>query len=110
MSSHYLRTTDPNSLLLQRVDPGSRLLHEKIENLNSLVNSLSAAVEDLEQIEMPSLGNDFNFYQEVEKFEIHLIRSALRITGGSQVKAAKLLQLNTTTLNAKIKTLGLFVK
>jgi transcriptional regulator with GAF, ATPase, and Fis domain len=89
------------------IDPGSRLLHEKIENLNLLVNSLSAAVGDLEQIEVPSIGANFNFYHEVERFETHLIRSALRLTGGSQVKAARLLKLTPTTLNAKIKTLGL---
>ena len=110
MSSQYSTVTEPSVPSLHGIDPGARLLQEKIENLNSLVTSLSAAVEDLEQIELPSIGDNFNFYQEVERFETHLIRSALRLTGGSQVKAARLLKLNATTLNAKIKTLGLIVK
>jgi len=110
MSSQLQRTIEPSFQTLQPVDPGTGLLHEKIENLNLLVNSLSVAVGDLEQIEVPSLGENFDFYQEVERFETHLIRSALRLTGGSQIKAARLLKLKATTLNAKIKTLGLFIK
>ena len=110
MSSQSLRTIEPSFQTFQPIEPGSRLLHEKIENLNLLVHSLSAAVGDLEQIEVPSIGDNFNFYNEVERFETHLIRSALRLTGGSQIKAARLLKLKATTLNAKIKTLGLLVK
>ena len=107
MSSQYLTITEPSVPSMHGIETGTRLLHEKIENLNLLVNSLSAAVGDLDQIEVPSIGANFNFYQEVERFETHLIRSALRLTGGSQVKAARLLKLKPTTLNAKIKTLGL---
>ena len=109
MSSQYVTATEPRLPSLHAIDP-SRLLHEKIENLTSLVSSLSAAVDDLEQIEIPAIGENFNFYQEVDRFETHLIRSALRLTGGSQVKAARLLKLKATTLNAKIKTLGLLVR
>jgi len=56
------------------------------------------------------LDDQFDFYTEVERFEINLIKSALRITGGSQVKAAKLLKLNATTLNAKLKLFKLTTK
>jgi DNA-binding protein Fis len=45
-----------------------------------------------------------NFYDEVKKFEIDLIRRALDQTGGHQSRAARLLGLNATTLNSKIKT------
>ncbi|HEY6802089.1 MAG TPA: helix-turn-helix domain-containing protein [Pyrinomonadaceae bacterium] len=80
-----------------------QLLNTKLANINSLVSSLNAAVEDLSAIELPPIDDHFDFYHEVEQFEINLIQSALRITGGSQVKAARLLKLNTTTLNAKLK-------
>ena len=45
-----------------------------------------------------------NFYDEVRRFEIDLIRRALEQTGGHQSRAARLLGLNATTLNSKIKT------
>ncbi|HZS44532.1 MAG TPA: sigma-54 dependent transcriptional regulator [Blastocatellia bacterium] len=44
------------------------------------------------------------FYEEVQRFEIELIKQALEQTGGHQSRAAKLLGLNTTTLNSKIKS------
>jgi DNA-binding NtrC family response regulator len=44
-----------------------------------------------------------SFYDEVSRFEIELIRHALDLTGGHQSKAAKLLGMNNTTLNSKIK-------
>jgi DNA-binding NtrC family response regulator len=45
-----------------------------------------------------------NFYDEVRRFEIDLIRRALDQTGGHQSRAARLLGMNATTLNSKIKT------
>ena len=44
------------------------------------------------------------FYDEVKKFEIDLIQRALEQTGGHQSRAARLLGLNATTLNSKIKS------
>ena len=41
---------------------------------------------------------------EVRRFEIDLIRRALDQTGGHQSRAARLLGMNPTTLNSKIKT------
>lgn len=45
-----------------------------------------------------------NFYDEVRRFEIEIIRRALEQTGGHQSRAARLLGMNATTLNSKIKT------
>ena len=45
-----------------------------------------------------------NFYDEVRRFEIDLIRRALEQTGGHQSRSARLLGMNATTLNSKIKT------
>ena len=50
------------------------------------------------------LARGVNFYDEVRKFEIDLIRRGLEQTGGHQSRAARLLGLNATTLNSKIKT------
>ncbi len=49
------------------------------------------------------LARGVNFYDEVKKFEIDLIHRALEQTGGHQSRAARLLGLNATTLNSKIK-------
>jgi DNA-binding NtrC family response regulator len=51
-----------------------------------------------------------NFYDEVRKFETDLIRRALDQTGGHQSRAARLLGLNATTLNSKIKTYNIALK
>jgi len=50
------------------------------------------------------ISRGVNFYDEIKKFEIDLIRRALEQTGGHQSRAARLLGLNATTLNSKIKT------
>jgi transcriptional regulator with PAS, ATPase and Fis domain len=52
-----------------------------------------------------SLNNDgkIDFFEEVKRFEVRLIKRALDLAGGNQAKAAKILGLGTTTLNYKIK-------
>jgi DNA-binding NtrC family response regulator len=56
------------------------------------------------------ISRGVNFYDEVKRFEIDLIRRALDQTGGHQSRAARLLGLNATTLNSKIKSYNLDVK
>ncbi|HEX8476118.1 MAG TPA: sigma-54 dependent transcriptional regulator [Pyrinomonadaceae bacterium] len=50
------------------------------------------------------VGHGINFYDEVRRFEIDIIRRALEQTSGHQSRAARLLGMNATTLNSKIKT------
>ena len=50
------------------------------------------------------LMHGVSFYDEVARFEVSLIKQALDYTSGHQSRAAKLLGLNATTLNSKIKT------
>ena len=50
------------------------------------------------------ISRGVSFYDEVKKFEIDLIRRALDQTGEHQSRAARLLGLNATTLNSKIKS------
>lgn len=49
------------------------------------------------------LSRGISFYDEVNRFQIELIKRALEITGGHQSRAARLLGMNTTTLNSKIR-------
>ena len=77
----------------------SALLEEasSLEHENGLAQA-SATVEAL------SLGSGIDFFEEVRRFEIRLIRRALELAGGNQARAAQMLGLGTTTLNYKIKT------
>lgn len=79
-----------------------------VECLRPEVRDPSIAAEDLAAAEGTAgsidLARGANFYDEVKKFEIDLIRKALDQTGGHQSRAARLLGLNATTLNSKIKS------
>ena len=55
------------------------------------------------------LADDVPFYDAVSGYERRLIEGALRRTGGVQKQAAELLGLKPTTLNEKIKRLGIVV-
>jgi transcriptional regulator with GAF, ATPase, and Fis domain len=50
-----------------------------------------------------------SFYDEVQRFETHLIKMALAETGGNQAKAARLLGIKATTQNSKIKLFNIEV-
>jgi DNA-binding NtrC family response regulator len=81
----------------------------RIGVLRDAARSLSRAMKAIRALELsgpaaaPDVGRGVDFYDEVRRFEILLIERALLHTGGSQVRAASLLGLKTTTLNSKIK-------
>ena len=85
-----------------------------VECLRPEVRNPEAAREMLRDSEGVSSEIDItrgvNFYDEVRKFETDLIRRALEQTGGHQSRAARLLGLNATTLNSKIKTYNITVR
>lgn len=56
------------------------------------------------------ISRGVNFYDEVRRFETDIIRRALEQTGGHQSRAARLLGLNATTLNSKIKTYNISLR
>ena len=72
---------------------------------NALKRALDALSElGLKRTTQPaSFEPPIDFYAEVRRFEIRLIRYALRKSGGSQTLAASLLSMKTTTLNSKIR-------
>lgn len=79
-----------------------------VECLRPEVRDPSLALENVRRSEGSSADIDIargvNFYDEVKRFEIDLIRRALDQTAGHQSRAAQLLGLNATTLNSKIKS------
>ena len=85
-------------------------MSSSIHNLDSLREvalMLLREVESLASREEPRTGQPLGLQEEVQRYESELIRSALQRTGGNQRRAAKLLRVKVTTLNCKIKRLGI---
>jgi len=78
-------------------------MDEKINTLRETVLQLLQEVESLTIAAPTGLKSGARLDEEVRQFEMNLIRTALGRTAGSQTRAAKLLGLKLTTLNAKIK-------
>ena len=84
-----------------------------VDQLVMLAKALAMEIETLkaeltkEQTNEEIEKEGINFYDEVERYEIELIRSALNRCGGNQTEAAKLLHLKSKTLHAKMKHYGL---
>lgn len=57
----------------------------------------------METFPLTDINQGIDFYEEVVRFEVALITRALAVTGGQQRRAARLLGMKATTLNAKIK-------
>ena len=84
--------------------PAEVALNNRIEALKELTQALSHHVEALVESRPPDLSRrNINLYEEVRRFETDIIRYALMRTGGHQRRAARLLGVKVTTLNAKIK-------
>jgi len=74
-----------------------------IKNLQELTLRLLREVQSIGEVHTVDLERGLDFYSEVTRFEVDLIRRALLQTAGHQGRAAKLLNLKVTTLNSKIK-------
>ena len=87
------------------IAPGDDITKECLRPEISDPRSVAASSHDgASNAAVQDIGRGINFYEEVRRFEIDLIRRALEQTGGHQSRAARLLGMNATTLNSKIKT------
>lgn len=91
-------------------------LEGRVQQLTLLAKALASEIETLQtelsidrgrdrQVDFDNDGIDF--YDEIERYEIELIKTALTKCRGNQSQAARLLRLKSTTLNAKMKHYGL---
>lgn len=93
---------------LREEEPSGRL-----DLLKEISVALSAAVELLAESRRSTpapefdMGRGIDFYDEVSRFESNLIRRALEQTGGNQKRAADLLGIKKTTINAMIHRYGI---
>lgn len=87
------------------IAPGTEITRECLRPEISNPESVRASMRDVSSAATGiDIGRGVNFYDEVRRFEIDLIRRALEQTSGHQSRAARLLGMNATTLNSKIKT------
>jgi transcriptional regulator with GAF, ATPase, and Fis domain len=78
-----------------------------LTTLKELTFRLLREVQCISEVRPVSFENGLDFYDEVSRFEIDLIKRALLLTAGHQARAARLLNLRATTLNSKIKHYGI---
>ena len=78
-----------------------------LTNLKELTVRLLREVQCISEVRPVNFENGLDFYDEVSRFEIDLIKRALLLTAGHQARAAKMLNLRATTLNSKIKHYGI---
>ncbi|MEP6903687.1 MAG: hypothetical protein ABJA66_18335 [Actinomycetota bacterium] len=87
------------------------LTENRVQALKSLTLMLLNELKTLENLNLrkDNFSNDspISLAEEVENFEIEMIRSALIRAKGSQRVAASLLKTKVTTLNVKIKRYGI---
>ena len=79
------------------------MLDELRAELRLLLDETASLAQTVEI--RPDRGIDLR--DEVAKYERNLIAAALRMTRGKQKDAARLLHLSPSTLNVKIKALGI---
>ncbi|HYT49450.1 MAG TPA: helix-turn-helix domain-containing protein [Pyrinomonadaceae bacterium] len=108
MSTTIWRTEDVSSSI--GVHAGS-LLHEetldtRLDALREVALTLLHEVESIRSLR-PQRSEQPRLPEAVRRFETHLILAALEKTRGNQFRAARLLGVKHTTLNAKIKRYGI---
>ena len=89
------------------MEPGSEMNNATVDvRLNTLRETVLQLLDEVESLAISrpiDIKRGARYSEEVRQFEVNLIRTALGRTSGSQIRAAKLLGLKPTTLNAKIK-------
>ncbi len=80
-----------------------------IHNLDTLKEAAITLLREVESLasQQEPAPVRLGLQEEVQRYESELIREALHRTRGNQRRAAKLLGVKVTTLNCKIKRLGI---
>ena len=90
------------------VPAGEIDLGRKLEGLREMAQTLLKQIDQLEgTIAARGAAPRADLHTEVQRFESEVIRDALRKTGGHQRRAARLLGVKVSTLNAKIRRYGI---
>jgi len=106
MSSTLHWESNGNSAPQEALPRPSELPLNNLNNLREAAITLLREVECLTQAQ-PEPERNLGLQEQVQRYEIELIRGALQRTRGNQRRAAKLLGVKVTTLNCKIKRFGI---
>jgi transcriptional regulator with GAF, ATPase, and Fis domain len=107
MSSESILGLESNSADQAEQTSSGSSVEARLNTLRETVRQLLDEVESLAMSKPVDVRRGTRFSDEVRQFEVSLIRTALGRTSGSQTRAARLLGLKPTTLNAKIKRYGI---
>ena len=107
MTSESILGLELNRPDVTEQQPSEVNVDARLNTLRETVLQLLDEVESLAISRPVDIKRGARFSDEVRQFEVSLIRTALGRTSGSQTRAAKLLGLKPTTLNAKIKRYGI---
>ena len=107
MSSESILGLEENNTQQVEQTPVDGTVDARLNTLRETVLQLLDEVESLAISRPVDIKRGARFSDEVRQFEVSLIRTALGRTSGSQTRAARLLGLKPTTLNAKIKRYGI---
>lgn len=106
MSSYFQWETNGNSASYPTPPRLSGLARHNLDNLREAALTVLREVDSLTS-NGPERERKLGLQEEVQRYEIELIRAALQRTRGNQRQAAKLLDVKVTTLNCKIKRYGI---
>ena len=95
------------SVEVQTEQQTSEIAPTSLLTLTELTMRLIRELQCIGEVRPVSFDEGLDFYDEVTRFEIDLIKRALLLTAGHQGRAARLLNLRATTLNSKIKHYGI---
>jgi len=107
MNSEWILGLETNNTEGPEPASGDSNVDARLNTLRETVLQLLDEVESLAISRPVDIKRGARFSDEVRQFEVSLIRTALGRTSGSQTRAARLLGLKPTTLNAKIKRYGI---
>lgn len=107
MNSESILGLETNEVEMNEQRAGNDSVDVRLNTLRETVLQLLDEVESLAISRPVDIKGGARFSDEVRQFEVSLIRTALGRTSGSQTRAARLLGLKPTTLNAKIKRYGI---
>jgi DNA-binding NtrC family response regulator len=82
------------------------LAHTLLREAEMLVGE-KTFVDESNRLKTLNISEGVDYFSELKRFEVSLIKLALAQTSGHQAQAAKLLNLKPTTLNTKIKLYGI---
>ena len=100
MSKNNEYQSNTSDYLVERPGADLRL---RLMTLKDLAHAFLEELGAVGEHDPAGVERGIDFYDEVRRFEIELIQSALRHTSGVQTEAATLLGLKPTTLHAKLK-------